>query len=58
MPKKRSRPGPELPSPGPQLIQTRVPPNLYKRIKACAEAELLTVAAYVRRTLQNHVPGG
>jgi len=40
------------------IIQTRVTPDLAKRIAAYAHAETITVAAYVRRLLTNQVPGG
>jgi predicted HicB family RNase H-like nuclease len=40
------------------LVQARVPAELYKRIERNAKQELISVAAYVRRTLQNYVPGG
>lgn len=40
------------------LVQARVPRALYERIKRAADAELISMAAYMRRTLQNHVPGG
>jgi predicted HicB family RNase H-like nuclease len=39
-------------------VQARVPGSLYARIEKAAKAELISMAAYVRRTLQNHVPGG
>lgn len=43
---------------GTRLVQSRVPNELYERIRRCASHELLPVSAYIRRTLQNHVPGG
>jgi predicted HicB family RNase H-like nuclease len=62
--KKRSRtrkPAPQV-APieyrGTKLVQARVPAALYARITRAAENELISVAAYVRRTLQNTVPGG
>ena len=39
-------------------LQARVSPKLLARIQRCADAEEISVSAYVRRTLKNHVPGG
>lgn len=52
-----SAPVPAQPAPS-RLVQARVPAELYKRIERCANAEMISVAAYVRRTLKNYVPGG
>lgn len=41
-----------------KFVQARVPVELYNRIERCAEAEMISVAAYVRRALHNVVPGG
>jgi len=41
-----------------KLIQSQVPLPLYERIHKCADDEMISVSAYVRRILQNQVPGG
>jgi hypothetical protein len=42
----------------PRLIQTHVDDDLFERIVKQADAEQIPAAAYVRRLLYNHVPGG
>lgn len=61
MTKTKSRTGstaPVPPAPPTRLVQARVPAELYKRIERNAREEMISVAAYVRRTLKNYVPGG
>lgn len=41
-----------------RLLQARVSPALYDRIQKRADAETISISAYVRRTLHNVVPGG
>ena len=44
--------------PSRKLVQSHVSISLYDRIRKHAQAEEISVSAYVRRTLNNYVPGG
>ncbi|KKK73829.1 hypothetical protein LCGC14_2889890 [marine sediment metagenome] len=57
MPRVRSKPKPDDDDNLIQL-QARITRELMTRIKQHADAEEISVSAYVRRTLKNHVPGG
>jgi len=41
-----------------KLAQAHVTPELYQRIQKNAFAETISISSYIRRILQNHVPGG
>lgn len=41
-----------------RLIQTAIPIALYERVERCANTEMISIAAYVRRMISTYTPGG